>query len=259
MEVKDIVKIEWSNTPVVTTNQLAECLGCEPKNIANNFNRAKEYFEEGVDYFKLTGEALRQFKSHVTKCHMAAKAAENVPVSHSSKKGMAEVHPYAAWVYLWTHKGCVRHCKTVNTAAAWRMFNELERVYFGVLEGEITIPEGTIYPDIAAKPKIAQVENAELLNRIQKQFAKPCVELAIVYALLMSNLVVKIGYTSNPTERVKKIRAETKLEVIDFYSTRLMTLEEARTLEASLKEKYAAECIGGEYFDVRFSDVCAEL
>ena len=235
-----MVKIEWSDEPVLTTNQLAERFGCEPKNIANNFKRSKEYFVEGEHYFKLTSEALRQFKSY------------------SSKKGMA-IHPYAAWVYLWTHKGCVRHCKMINTANAWRMFNELERVYFGVLEGEITMPDEVVTPTVDVKPPLAQVDKAELLTRIKKQFAKPCAEFAIVYVLLLSNLIVKIGYTTNPTERFKKIRAETKLDIIDFHSSRLMSLDEARAKEAALKEKYATDCLGGEYFNVRFVDICKEL
>lgn len=108
-------------------------------------------------------------------------------------------------------------------------------------------------------PSAAQVENAVLISRIKKQFGKPCVELAIVYMLLLSNLTVKIGYTSNPTERFKKIKSETRLDVIDFYSSRLMPLEEARALEAALKEKYAADCLGGEYFDIKFVDAARDL
>ena len=244
MEVKDMLRIVWCNEPVLTTSQTAAAYGCSTDTLKHNFQRAKEQFKEGVHYFKVSGAALRALKEDL---------------NEGKKNHLPAFSKMASCLYLWTKQGVARHCKMINTPKAWEVFNVLEQAYFGMLEGEITMPEGTIYPDIAAKPKIAQVESGELLNRIQKQFAKPCAELAIVYALLMSNLVVKIGYTSNPTERVKKIRVETKLEVIDFYSTRLMTLEEARTLEASLKEKYASECIGGEYFDVRFSDVCAEI
>lgn len=307
MEVKDIVKIEWSNAPVLTTNQLAECLGCEPKNIANNFNRAKEYFEEGVDYFKLTGEALRQFK----------------------KVYPLLANKFSSHFFLWTATGAFLHGKLMRTVKAFALFEglgdnlaapTLQDIIIGA--ENIPVEEASVYAfdmsndtvkigvsscverrvagvEYASELKVLRIYQTKDLPRalafhLEKDchkalaayrvngeffsvpFEQACdelnklfdkiafeptekLELAIVYALLMSNLVVKIGYTSNPTERVKKIRAETKLEVIDFYSTRLMTLEEARTFEVSLKEKYAAECIGGEYFDVRFSDVCAEL
>lgn len=77
MENQELVRVEWRNQPVLPTNQLAERYGCKPKNIAKNFSLNHEYFIEGVHYFKLVGEELRQFKSQATKSGMA-------------------IHPYAA-------------------------------------------------------------------------------------------------------------------------------------------------------------------
>ena len=97
-------------------------------------------------------------------------------------------------------------------------------------------------------------------NRMRKQFATAeRFELAVVYVLLLSNATVKIGYTKDLTERIKKIEAETDLFVLNYKSTPFMSVEDARELEAKLKEMFAADCIGGEYFDVKFSIVCAEI
>ncbi len=132
MEIQNLIPVAWSEKLVLTTAQLADVYKCKPKRITDNFNRAKEQFAEGIDYFKLTGEALRQFKSHV------------------EKNGMA-IAPSSAWLYLWTYEGCVRHCKMINTPQAWKMFNELERVYFGVLEGEIPSPAPSPAPSDGLK------------------------------------------------------------------------------------------------------------
>lgn len=63
--LNNLIPVEWSNQRVLTTAQLAEVYECNPKNIKVNFGNAKEQFVEGVHYFKLTGEALRQFKGQV--------------------------------------------------------------------------------------------------------------------------------------------------------------------------------------------------
>ena len=106
-------------------------------------------------------------------------------------------------------------------------------------------------------PKIAN-KNEEVI-RLKKQYARSCSELAVVYALIMGNGTVKIGMTKDLTDRIKQIEAETGLDVWDFASTRFMPREDAEKLEAALKEKFSADCIGGEFFDVKFSLVAADL
>ena len=243
MNIKDLVPVDYSNQRVLTTAQVAEIYGVKPKRIHDNFQHAKEQFTEGVHYFKLTGEALRQFKRYTEKIGVA-------------------IPPSSTHLYLWTYQGCVRHCKMLNTQAAWDMFNELERVYFAVQaeQPSLSPAEEPIKEELPAPPPVVDDESERLMMRMKKQFAviKKC-EFAVVYVLLMSNLTVKIGYTKDLTERVKKIKSETGLDVFNFYTSRVMTLEDARILEVALKEKFAAYCIGGEYFDVKFSLVCAEF
>ena len=111
MNVNDLIPISWANQPVLITTQLAEKYCCQATNIRDNFRKAKEYFKEGVHYFKLTGDALRSFKRNAEKIGLP-------------------VNPFANSLYLWTYQGCVRHCKMLNTDKAWQVFGELEKKLF---------------------------------------------------------------------------------------------------------------------------------
>ena len=122
---------------------------------------------------------------------------------------------------------------------------------------------GEVLPSInkhgyySTKPAV----NAERIEqRVKKQLStvSKC-EFAVVYLLFLSNLTVKIGYTGDLTQRVKQIQSETGLEVLNFKTTAYMPLDEARALEAKLKEKYIADRIEGEYYDTRFIDICKEI
>lgn len=226
MEVKELVKVVWCNEPVLTTAQTAAVYGCTPTRIKDNFRLAKEYFKEGVHYFKVTGAALRELK-------------------HSEGFAPLAISKMTSCLYLWTKQGVARHCKMLNTQKAWDVFDALERFYFAAIN--------------PAPPALATTEINEELIRLQNQIAKPCTNLAVVYVLLMSNFTVKIGMTKDLTDRIKQIQAESGLFVLNFASTKFLPREEAARLEKSLKEKYAADSLGGEFFDVKFKLVAAQL
>lgn len=111
MEIKNLVPVEWNNQRVLLSVQLAESYKCSPKNISDNFNRAKEHFKEGIHYFKLEGLVLRSFREYSEKIGLV------IPLNTPR-------------LYLWTYQGCVRHCKSINTPEAWEVFNDLENNYF---------------------------------------------------------------------------------------------------------------------------------
>ena len=240
MENQNLIRVEWNAQLVLTSAQVAKGLGCSLDAIKANFKNHKELYVEGVHYFMLKGEALRTFRRLVNDVYPPTS------LYHISK--------YASNLYLWTYQGVVRHSKLIDTPEAWKMFDELERVYFGVMKNTLPLEEPA--PD---EEPILIDEKERTLKRMKKQLAKPCYELAVVYVLFMSNMTVKIGYTKDLPDRIRQIQAETGLEVFDFKTTPYMTREEAAALEATLKEKYAADCLGGEYFDVRFTDICKEL
>lgn len=122
MEIQNLTPIDYANQRVLTTAQLAEAYGTTSNVIKENFRRTKEYFQEGVDYFKVEGGALRELKELVEQ-------GKNSDLPSPISK-------MASCVYLWTYQGCVRHCKMLNTQKAWDMFSEMERIYFCVLESE---------------------------------------------------------------------------------------------------------------------------
>lgn len=92
-----------------------------------------------------------------------------------------------------------------------------------------------------------------------KKIRRPLPEVAVVYIILLANGLVKIGYSSDFNRRLKEIRKETKLEVVDFFTTNFMSLEEARKLEATLKAKFFDYLVSGEFFNVDFQTLKAAL
>ena len=240
MNVNDLIPINWANQRVLVSKQVADAYGTTPHRIRDNFKRSKKYFTEGVHYFKLTSEDLMELKVSMSK------------VLFSDSQAPFSLR--ATSLTLWTYEGCVRHCKMINTPEAWKMFDVLERVYFGVIKGEMPAPAEVAPP---AAPEVLTLK--EEVIRLQNQIAKPCTDFAVVYVLLMSNGTVKIGMTKDLTDRVKQLKAETGLFVLDFDSTKFMPREDAVALEAALKEKFAPYAMGGEFFDVRFRDVIAQL
>ncbi|MBR4153388.1 MAG: ORF6N domain-containing protein [Selenomonadaceae bacterium] len=127
MDIQTLVPVDYSNQRVLLTAQLAKVYGTTPAHIKDNFRYAKKHFIEGEHYFKVTGEALRALKGKLSE------GGNSTFVSPIPKTANA--------LLLWTYQGCIRHCKMLNTQEAWDMFNELERVYFGVLKGEVAQPE----------------------------------------------------------------------------------------------------------------------
>lgn len=106
----DVVEIQWKGRKVITTAQLAEVYETDANNVQANFGRNQERFKEGVHYFLLKGQELREFKDYLTDSQLVAK---NAPL-----------------LYLWTHRGASRHCKILDTEKAWEQFDNLEEAYF---------------------------------------------------------------------------------------------------------------------------------
>ena len=108
--IKNLMPVEYSAQPIVTTEQLANFYECSTTQIKQNFNNNKEHFTEGKHYFKLEGEELKLFKNRVENFDLVRKNA-NV-------------------LYLWTKRGAARHAKMLGTEKAWDVFELLEENYF---------------------------------------------------------------------------------------------------------------------------------
>lgn len=142
-------RVDYSDQPVLTTEQLAEFYECNNTQIKQNFNNNKDRFVEGKHYFKLEGAALKDFKSLV----------ENLdqPISK-----------FAPVLYLWTKQGAARHAKMLNTDKAWEVYEALEENYFTPKEKPAVAAANpaTVADDtISLEKKIdALLRGAELTN-----------------------------------------------------------------------------------------------
>lgn len=110
MDRKMQTPIEWNGQVVITTAQLAEVYGTTADNINKNFSQNKDRFKTGKHYIFLSGEKLREFKSHPIFKEVAGKTTSQL--------------------YLWTRRGASRHCKILGTDKAWEQFDYLEDNYF---------------------------------------------------------------------------------------------------------------------------------
>ena len=113
--VNNITRIEYHGLPVLTTAQLAEALSSPDKpvyenNLKVNFHNNRERFIEGKHFFKLEGEELAAFKDWVKNFNLVPKNTRTL--------------------YLWTERGCLYHCKSVNTDVAWDAYERLVDTYF---------------------------------------------------------------------------------------------------------------------------------
>lgn len=112
---KKLTPIDHGGQRVITTELLAEAYETSTDNIKHNFSRNKGNFTEGVHYFLLQGDVLRDFKRKVTDSPFAVSANVNQ-------------------LYPWTERGANRHCKILDTPKAWEQFDNLEETYFAVKE-----------------------------------------------------------------------------------------------------------------------------
>ena len=137
---------------------------------------------------------------------------------------------------------------------AMKANNAAAKVFQAKVADEIlpSIRKYGFYSLLDDAPPATTDQNEELITRLQNQFACPCTDLAVVYALLMSNLAVKLGLTKDLTDRIKQIQAETGLKVLLFASTPFMPRDDAAALEVELKDKFSACSLGGEFFDCKF-------
>ncbi|MBR4153382.1 MAG: ORF6N domain-containing protein [Selenomonadaceae bacterium] len=149
MDIKTLIPLDWQNQRVITSAQLAKVYGTTPARIKDNFHHAKKNFIEGEHYFKLSGEELKEFKESASEVLFSYRQADPSSFIKATSNLM-----------LWTHKGCVRHCKMLNTPEAWKMFDELERVYFGVLNGELA--------EQTDDEPVDRTEISEILKRLAK-------------------------------------------------------------------------------------------
>jgi len=112
-----LIPMEFRNQRIMTTKVLAEEFGTEEGNIQKNYSRNEKRFIVGKHYYKLEGQALREFKN-------------SLPTES------LEPIKFAPVLYLWTDRGAARHAKILDTDEAWEVYEELEENYFNPNKGQ---------------------------------------------------------------------------------------------------------------------------
>lgn len=123
---KQTAVIEYNALPVMTTAQLADFYGAQPRNITDNFSNNIERFEEGKHYFKVEGDELKGLKD----------CTDDI--------GSVQISKNTRSLILWTEKGASRHAKILDTDQAWNVFEQLEDCYFATKSQagfELAIPQ----------------------------------------------------------------------------------------------------------------------
>ena len=166
--IGNVTRIEYGGQPVITTAQLAEFYETTAIRIQQNFNGNEDRFISGKHYFKLEGNALKEFKDCL---------AENELVGNR-----------AATLYLWTKRGAARHAKMLSTDRAWEVFEQLEDTYFNRDAGRDT--SETFVSDFERGRELAK-----LAPHAKDPFVKQCI---VVKA---ANLI--LGYDFLPTPENK--------------------------------------------------------
>lgn len=146
-------RIEYKGQPVLTTEQLAACLSTEdkvvkPQNLIYNFNYNRDRYIKEKHFFVLEGSEL-----------------ELLRIGNSN----LQISPKARVIYLWTKRGCLHHCKSINTDVAWKVYEKLEDTYFNVV-GEHDAP----------LPSIADYERGLALCRLSSHAKDPYTKKRLV-------------------------------------------------------------------------------
>ncbi|CAI3537727.1 ORF6N domain-containing protein [Clostridium neonatale] len=162
-----LIPLEFKNQRIITTKVLAQEYGTEEGNIQKNFSRNEKRFTEGKHYYKLEGQALKNFKN-------------SLPTES------LEPIKYAPVLYLWTDRGAARHAKILDTDEAWEVYEELEDNYFNPkkhkpLDNELTTIDkvfgllqgtnlmGAIVQAVVNVTVEQRVNNLNVLNEETKQ------------------------------------------------------------------------------------------
>ena len=146
---------EQNNQRVLTTGQLAESFGTEPKIINRNFQRNEPRYVHGKHYFALTGEDLKRFKG---------------------SRQIDDHLKYASVLYLWTEKGAWLHAKSLNTDQAWDAYETLIDEYYRLIEKPKVLTEKEqlrasmkLSLDTSEEVEVLKIEVNDLKEKVENQ------------------------------------------------------------------------------------------
>lgn len=166
---------------VATGAMLSKRLGCTEARFKDNYAENKSRYQEGVHYYLLKGEDLKEFKNQV----------ENSDIVQIGKR--------SAQIYLWTEKGAFNHVKSLGTDEAWEAYQNLVDTYFKVRQIAGNLPR-VVLPDFTDPIKAAEawIEQAKLAKSAMEgeKKAMQVVEDLKPHAQIGVNFAAKEGSVS---------------------------------------------------------------
>ena len=105
--------IEYMGVKIVFTAQLSELFGCSTQNITTNFRAHRAEFVEGVDYFYLDGQELKNFKAVLSGKNYSYRPSKLVTNT-----------------YIWMESGVAKLSKIIGTDKAKLICTSLMFGYF---------------------------------------------------------------------------------------------------------------------------------
>ena len=141
-----IVPFFYKGQKVLISPQIAAVYGCKASRIKDNFYNHKHAFIEGVDYFKLSGEELDEFKKQnnasrplttttnasrplTTGTNASRPLTTGTNASRPSATGY--ISPKVTGLKVWTGSGAYKLSQFINTPYAKAVFEKLSQAYFG--------------------------------------------------------------------------------------------------------------------------------
>jgi len=117
IQISQIVPLNYNGLEVFTTNQIAVTYKCTAKFLIDCLRHRNEDFIEGVDYFHLVGEELRNFKLYL-KSQQGGQRTQggNFPQGVSLLPGL--IAPSASSLHLWSKFGAIKLSNFLQTKPA---------------------------------------------------------------------------------------------------------------------------------------------
>lgn len=245
VDFTSLAQVVYSDAIVLTSKQLAEFYGCKKQQIKQNFGNNKKHFVEGVHYFKLEGEELKEFKDAVENF---IDFAPNFDLVSKSAKVL----------YLWTKRGAARHAKMLSTNRAWEVYELLEENYF-----ERKAEAETVSDTKCGSITVITAANVDTKNDtpVAKNLPPHLTDdhTFCIYAALLADYTVKIGMSCDVFRRANELKNYYKLDIINLYHTGKLPAIMAKDIEKTCHCTLSAFRVKSEVYNISFADACATV
>ena len=137
-EEKSLPPLIYGGQKVLTTRQESELLECDRSNVNHILKNHETIFKEGVDYFKLQGEELRQFKISLANELIHSAGDESVHSVFSKTVNS---------ICFLTESGVLKLSKYIGTDKAKAIYTQLAVGYFKTENLPAQLESGRIFSD----------------------------------------------------------------------------------------------------------------